>query len=194
MNLYDFDDTIYDGDTNKDIIKFFIKKFPFKVMRSLMKAKKLNKLYLKGEVEFERVKEVMLGFLFEIDNIEMYIKRFVNKNIKKIKPWYLKNKSDNDIIVSASYEIWLRPFCDKLKIKYLIATKTNSEGKIVGKNCKGVEKVNKIKYHLPNAKFVNSYSDSSSDIPMLELSKNAYVVEGNNLVKYYSGYNFKNNK
>ena len=28
MNVYDFDDTIYDGDTNKDIIKYALKKYP----------------------------------------------------------------------------------------------------------------------------------------------------------------------
>ena len=194
MNIYDFDDTIYDGDTNNDIIKFFMKSFPFKVGRSLRKAKKLNKKYKKGKIPFEDVKSAMYSFLGDIPNVNDYINKFVLMNMNKIKPWYLKNKRDNDVIVTASYDLWIRPFCNKLGIKYVIATRCDENGKIMGKNCKGIEKVNRLKYHLPNIKFMNAYSDSASDIPMLEFAENGYVVEGNNIFKYEKGYKFKNSK
>ena len=66
MNIYDFDDTIYDGDTNRDIILYGFKKHPFLVMKALKKAKDLEKEYKRGMVEFERVKETMLSFIFKI--------------------------------------------------------------------------------------------------------------------------------
>ena len=31
MNVYDFDDTIYNGDTNKDLIKYSLKKYPKRI-------------------------------------------------------------------------------------------------------------------------------------------------------------------
>ena len=43
MYIYDFDDTIYDGDTNKDIIKYGLKKHFKLTVQALLKAKKLNK-------------------------------------------------------------------------------------------------------------------------------------------------------
>ena len=38
MNVYDFDDTIYDGDTNKDLLKYSLKKYPLLVIKSLLKT------------------------------------------------------------------------------------------------------------------------------------------------------------
>ena len=68
MNIYDFDDTIYNGDTNRDILMYGFKKHPFLVLKALKKAKKLQNDYKRGVIEFERVKEAMLSFIFEIKN------------------------------------------------------------------------------------------------------------------------------
>lgn len=193
MNIYDFDDTIYNGDTNRDIIVYGFKKHPFLVLKALKKAKKLQKEYKNGLVEFERVKEALLSFIFQIKNYPKFINDFVDLHMKKIKPWYINRKSDNDIIISASYEIWIMQFCRRLGIKYVIATKTDSEGKIIGKNCKGAEKLKRLANVIPNAVIVSAYSDSSCDIPILEAARTAYVVEGDKLITYTKGYKFKNN-
>lgn len=192
MNIYDFDNTIYNGDTNKDIILYSLRKHPFKVINALLKANKLNKEYKKGLIPFERVKETMLSFLFKIKDTEKFIDGFVDSHIKNIKPWYLSKKDDKDIIISASYELWIVPFCKKLGIKYVIGTKTNNDGTIKGKNCKGREKLIRLAEVIPNAVIINSYSDSESDLPILEVAQNAFVVEGNNLIPYKKGYSFKN--
>lgn len=192
MNIYDFDDTIYNGDTNKDIIMYSFKKHPFKVVKALKKTKKLEVDYKRGLISFERVKEAMLSFLFEIDNLDEYIEKFVDLHIKKIKPWYLSRRSNNDIVISASYELWIVPFCKRLGIKYVLATRTDRDGNILGKNCKGEEKVKRLASVIPNAQVLTSYSDSESDLPILKMAKTAYVVEGNKLVPYVNGYKFKN--
>lgn len=192
MNIYDFDNTIYKGDTNKDILLYSFKKHPFKVIKALKKTKKLERDYKRGLITFERVKEAMLSFLFEIDDLDGYIEKFVSSHMKNIKPWYLSRKNYYDIVISASYELWIIPFCKKLGIRYVLATKTDKEGHIIGKNCKGEEKVKRLASTIPNAQIVTSYSDSESDLPILNLAKTAYVVEGNKLIPYTKGYKFKN--
>lgn len=192
MNIYDFDNTIYNGDTNKDILLYSFKKHPFKVIKALNKTKKLERDYKRGLITFERVKEAMLSFLFEIDDLNGYIEKFVSSHMKNIKPWYLSRKTDYDIVISASYELWIIPFCKKLGIKYVLATKTDKDGHIIGKNCKGEEKVKRLASTIPNAQIITSYSDSESDLPILNLAKTAYVVEGNKLIPYTKGYKFKN--
>lgn len=192
MNIYDFDNTIYNGDTNKDILLYSFKKHPFKVIKALNKTKKLERDYKRGLITFERVKEAMLSFLFEIDDLNGYIEKFVSSHMKNIKPWYLSRKTDYDIIISASYELWIIPFCKKLGIKYVLATKTDKDGHIIGKNCKGEEKVKRLASTIPNAQIITSYSDSESDLPILNIAKTAYVVEGNKLIPYVKGYKFKN--
>ena len=192
MNIYDFDNTIYNGDTNKDILLYSFKKHPFKVIKALNKTKKLERYYKRGLITFERVKEAMLSFLFEIDDLNGYIEKFVSSHMKNIKPWYLSRKTDYDIVISASYELWIIPFCKKLGIKYVLATKTDKDGHIIGKNCKGEEKVKRLASTIPNAQIITSYSDSESDLPILNIAKTAYVVEGNKLIPYVKGYKFKN--
>ena len=192
MNIYDFDNTIYNGDTNKDILLYSFKKHPFKVIKALNKTKKLERDYKRGLITFERVKEAMLSFLFEIDDLNGYIEKFVSSHMKNIKPWYLSRKTDYDIVISASYELWIIPFCKKLGIKYVLATKTDKDGHIIGKNCKGEEKVKRLASTIPNAQIITSYSDSESDLPILNIAKTAYVVEGNKLIPYVKGYKIKN--
>lgn len=193
MNIYDFDDTIYNGDTNRDILMYGFKKHPFLVLKALKKAKKLQKDYKRGVIEFERVKEAMLSFIFEIKNYPKFINDFVDSHMKNIKPWYIGRRTQNDIVISASYELWIMQFCKRLGIRYVIATKTDSEGRIIGKNCKGAEKLKRLASVIPNAVIVSAYSDSSCDIPILEAARTAYVVEGNKLITYTKGYKFKNN-
>ncbi len=192
--VYDFDGTIYDGDSCKDIVKYGLKKHPFLTLKALKKAKKLNKEYEAGLVPFEKVKEALLSFIFEIRNYPKFINKFVSSHMKKIKPFYNARKTQNDLIASASYELWISLFARNLGVKHVIATRTDSDGHILDRNCKGAEKVRKIQQLFPKATIACSYSDSSVDIPILEMANVAYVVEGNKLITYKRGYQFKNNK
>lgn len=193
MNIYDFDNTIYEGDTFVDIIKYSFVRHPFKVLKSSIKTIKYYNQYKKNNISFEIVKETLLSFLFTIKDREDYINNFINKNKYKIKDWYKNNQKNDDIIISASYDIWIRPFCEAIGIKNVIATKTDENGKIIGKNCKRKEKVKRLYNEYPDIIVNESYSDSSSDIPMLELGKKSFVVDHNKVYDYYKGYRFKNN-
>ena len=194
MNIYDFDNTIYKGDSCKDLVLYGLKKHPFLTIKSLIKARKLNSEYKKGLIEYEIVKENLLSFVFKIDNYDNFIEDFVNDHMENIKPWYKKYQTDDDILVTASFDLWINKFASRLNIKHVIATNVDKNGHIIGKNCKSEEKVKRIKELFPKAKFITSYSDSSADIPILELSKDAYVVEGNTLIPYKKGYDFKNHR
>lgn len=191
MNIYDFDDTIYSGDSFIDILKYSIIRHPIITSKSIFAGIKNLRKCKKGEVPFETVKESLLSFLFKINNREKYINTFVNKKIHKIKKWYKENKKDDDIIITASYELWIKPFCDRLGIKNVIATRTDEKGKIIGKNCKREEKINRLNKEFPNAVIKNAYSDSASDIPMFKVAEKGFVVEGEILVEYCENYNFK---
>lgn len=191
MNIYDFDDTIYAGDTMVDILKYSIVRHPFLVLSSILNTIKCYLKYKNKKAPFENVKESLLSFLFKINNREEYINKFIDSKKHKIKKWYKANQKEDDIIISASYELWIKPFCNKIGIKNVIATITDENGKILGKNCKREEKVRRLYEEFPNIKVNESYSDSKTDIPMLEIAKKPFIVEGNNLIKYTKDYNFK---
>ena len=92
MNIYDFDNTIYRGDTNSDLIKYSFLRHPFNVSCSLIKSSFLYRKYKRKEIPFKDVKEVMLSFLYKIDNLDEYLDKFVESHMHNIKKWYLDQK------------------------------------------------------------------------------------------------------
>ena len=184
MNIYDFDNTIYDGDTGIDIILYSLVRHPFKIIKSCFKSIPLFIKYKKRKIKFELFKESMFSFLFKINNLDNYLNIFVEKHLKKIKPWYYKNQKEDDIVISASYEIWIKKFCNKINIKNVIATKTDKNGKILGNNCKNKEKINRLLLQFPNIDVKDAFSDSMDDLPMFKIAKNSYLVKKDKLIKY----------
>ena len=181
-NLYDFDKTIYNGDSTLDFYFFclrrkvvIIKYLPiFFIYFILFKLNKKTK---------EDMKEKFYLFLTCFDNINVLVEDFWKYNERKIKEFYRVKSNKNDIVISASPEFLLRPICNKLSINNLIASKVDSKtGRYIGKNCAGEEKVNRLKKEFNNIVIEEVYSDSYDDTPILKLGKKSYLVKKNKLV------------
>jgi HAD superfamily phosphoserine phosphatase-like hydrolase len=84
------------------------------------------------------------------------------------------------IVVTASAENWVAPWCQELGIG-CIATQLEIKddlltGKIKGRNCHGIEKVNRLKEVIDLSKYtdIEAFGDSKGDLPMLKLATRAY--------------------
>ncbi len=184
INGYDFDGTIYDGDSSVDFYLFCLKRNK-KVLLQLPIQIWGTILYILGLIDKTAFKEKIFSFLKRIDNVDDYIKEFWNQNEKKIKPWYLEQKKSTDVIISASPEFLLNPLKRKLKIDRVIATKTNKKtGKFESKNCHDYEKIKRYEEIYKNKKIKAFYSDSvKADRAMLEYANEAYLVKGDKVSK-----------
>ena len=102
-----------------------------------------------------------------------------------IADWYLAQKRDDDLIISASPEFLLRPITEKLGVQ-LIATRMDSRtGRITGNNCHDSEKISRFLRDYPNGSVDVFYSDSLSDSPMAWFASKAFLVkEGRELVPW----------
>ena len=73
---------------------------------------------------------------------------------------------------------------DRLNIK-LMGTRMNPQtGKIDGENCRAEEKVKRFYQIYPDMKINKFYSDSKSDTPLKQISKQAYLVKGDELQEW----------
>ena len=90
--------------------------------------------------------------------------------------WYLKQKQDSDIVVSASPEFLLKPVCLKLGVSLIASINDSRTGAYTGVNCHGEEKPRRFLELFPNAVIDKFYSDSQSDKPMALLAKSAFLV------------------
>ncbi len=183
MNVYDFDNTIYRGDSTEDFIKFCIKKKPYLALFLVRggasfcayRAKLCSKTYFK-----EKIYSVLSHF----SNIDDIINEFWEEHFSNIKSWYLSNKKTDDVIISASPEFLLKPAMKKLGVANLMASRVDKKtGFYYGINCFGEEKVRRFKEKFSD-EIDEFYSDSLSDAPLARLAKNAYLVDDSKIIPW----------
>ncbi len=181
---YDFDGTIYDGDSSIDFYKFCLKKKK-SICKYWIKQLWFLGLYILGIKTKTEMKEVFFSFLKEFDEIDFIIQEFWKTHFSKIKKWYLEKKHSQDVIISASPEFLLEIPFQKLKAKELIASDVDKKtGKFLKENCHGEEKVKRLKEKYPNVIVKEMYTDSISDKPMIDLSKKGFMVLKNKVMLY----------
>lgn len=136
-------------------------------------------LYYVKVISKKKIKELMMVQLRFYKNKQKLIKNFWKDHVFKIKIWYMSQKREDDIIITASPEFLVKPICAKLGISNVIGTKMSlNSQKISGKNCYGKEKVSRFLKQYPDTKLKTFYSDSLSDLPMMEIAEKGILVKG----------------
>lgn len=184
MNVYDFDKTIYDGDSTLDFYFFSLKKSPMLIRFLPIQIIGFIK-YMFGMYSKLQFKEKFYSFLKGIKDVDSMVELFWNENQDKIKDWYLKSKEESDVIISASPEFLLNTICRRIGIKHLIASEVNKDtGICEGENCYGEEKVLRFKKYFEKGEIKKFYSDSLSDAPISLMASERYIVNGNNILPW----------
>ncbi len=186
MNVYDFDNTIYNGESTVDFYFFCLKHniSLIKLLPSLIVKIIKYKMCLISIDQLEKyVVKYSLKLLDSIDDPEKILKLFWEKNFKKIKPFYLNQKQPDDIILSASFEFLLEPAKEKLGIKTLIASQFDMENRQLIRVCFRSKKVDLLLENIdPNEK-ICFYTDSMNDKPVIDIADEAYLVKGDKIIK-----------
>lgn len=184
MNVYDFDKTIYAGDSTLDFYFFSLKKNPMLIRFLPIQIIGFIK-YMFGMYSKLQFKEKFYSFLKGIKDVDSIVELFWNANQDKIKDWYLKSKEESDVIISASPEFLLNNICRRIGIKHLIASEVNKNtGICEGENCYGEEKVLRFKKYFEKGEIKKFYSDSLSDAPISLMASERYIVNGNNILPW----------
>lgn len=180
--LYDFDNTIASGDSIFRLLKYDLSHRPYHCLY-FIKTALYYILYLLHMISFEKAKSTLL---FPLNC--MSDQQLCDFYIQHIEPTYydhiveLINQQHQEgyyiIVCTASSEAYMR--YHRLNVDALLGTKTkrrhhHATNQIIGKNCKGEEKVSRITEHLKSKdiqidyEHSIGYSDSTSDLPMLSL-------------------------
>lgn len=185
MNVYDFDKTIYDGDSTQHFY-FYCLKHNKKILKWLPYQGLMFLLYVLKIYKKTQFKERFYKFFKSVDDIENTVEKFWDEKESGIKKWYLENQKEDDVIISASPEFLLKPICERLGIKHLIASRVNlHDGKYTGLNCYGKEKVVRLRNEMGDVEYDHFYSDSLSDTPLAKLAKKeSYIVLGEKLIPW----------
>lgn len=195
LAIFDIDYTITKKETLMELFKYVIKKDK-KNLRFLPRAIYCGIMYAIGIYDERKVKETFLRFIDGIKEEELaeLVKEFYDERLKNIlyddaleMMKKLKNEGYDIYLISASPEFYVNEFYNIKEVDKVIGTKFGFENgtfvrKMVGNNCKGEEKVRRLKEILKDEKievdFKQSYmfSDSLSDKPLLDLVGKPYLI------------------
>ncbi|WP_270562967.1 HAD-IB family hydrolase [Clostridium beijerinckii] len=195
LAIFDIDYTITKKETLMELFKYVIKKDK-KNLRFLPRAIYCGIMYAIGIYDERKVKETFLRFIDGIREEELaeLVKEFYDERLKNIlyddalkMMKKLKNEGYDIYLISASPEFYVNEFYNIKEVDKVIGTKFGFENgtfvrKMVGNNCKGEEKVRRLKEILKDEKievdFKQSYmfSDSLSDKPLLDLVGKPYLI------------------
>jgi phosphatidylglycerophosphatase C len=186
--FFDFDGTITTKDTLLEMIKYrhgnakfylglllhspYLVAYKAGIISNQLAKEKVLKLFF-GRMTTEQFRQCCEDFAAE--KIPVLIRKKALKEIDR-----LKQAGAEVVIVSASPENWLQPWCATLNLQ-LLATQLEVHnntitGRIKGNNCHGEEKVRRIReaFDLSAYKEIYCYGDTSGDKPMLSLATYAF--------------------
>lgn len=181
MNVFDFDGTIYDGDSSKDFFFYCLKHYP-KTRGKIFPVMWYGALFGLRIVKKKTFKQKLFSIVQKIPDIDKAVSDFWDENRKNIKKWYMEMKESTDIIISASPEFLLAPICAELGVECMMATRVDKKtGLFDGENCHGKQKVTRFYEMYPDAEIDSFYSDMYCDTPLALISKQAFIVKGERL-------------
>ena len=195
LAIFDIDYTITKSETLMELFKYVIKKDK-KNIWFLPRAIYCGSMYALRIYDERKVKEKFLKFIDGIkeQDLAKLVKKFYDEKLKTIlfedalkMMKKLKSEGYDIYLISASPEFYINEFYNIKEVDKIIGTKFNFKNgifirKMEGKNCKGEEKVRRLKEVLKNEKievdFKQSYmfSDSLSDKPLLDLVGKPYLI------------------
>ncbi|MBQ3668142.1 MAG: haloacid dehalogenase-like hydrolase [Clostridia bacterium] len=179
MNVYDFDNTVFYGDSTFRFYRYCLKRHPMMLLRLPRLAWDAIFLLKKDK---QRFKQRAFGFLKTLKDPEGTVNRFWDKNIGRIKPFYLEQKRDDDVIISASPEFLIVPAMARLSRARVMASPIDLHtAEYSGPNCHGQEKVRRFREVYGDAAIDEFYSDSHSDDPLAEIALRAFMVKGDRI-------------
>ncbi len=200
ISLFDFCETLVSIQSHDAFIGFYLKKnflyykymkfliyksVPCKVLQKIMgisfKYKLLSLLKNEPRNLIEEASKIFSKILLQ------------KQNSAVLKKLIELNENQDVIIVSAGFKINIEDFLISCCIDNVIVVANELDydsdiciGRYTKKDCFGYEKVNRLMECQNYSSEINyCFTDSITDLPILNLSENQYIVENNNTIVEY---------
>lgn len=180
IDVYDFDGTIYDGDSTVDLVLFCLRRHPA-LLTGLPGMLPRLVGALTGRLSLTAFKTALFTRMAARIDLAAESELFWldARTQAKLGKWFQDTPRDLPVVIaSASPEFELRHAAKLLGVDTLIGTRANAEtGELIGKNCKGAEKIRRIGEAIGPFTVRAMYTDSvKSDGPLLDMAQEKYLV------------------
>lgn len=174
MNVYDFDGTLYQGDSTVDFFMHCLRKYP-RVAATLPRTGIITVGLYARILEKTQFKSTLYRFLTKVPEVMREVELFWSSHEAKIEgPCH---PAPGDLVISASPEFLLRDVCERRGLELVASPVDPVTGHVLGPNCHGEEKVRRLRELFPEAQIECFFSDSKNDAPLAALASRAFLVK-----------------
>lgn len=189
MNVYDFDKTIFWGDTEDRFFAYIFEKRPdlwFYKWNHHIWEKVFNWKFIENKT---LIREIQYSVLRKIDDVDAMLEAYWEENACHMMKWYDSVKRPDDVIATGTPAFIMEPIMRRLGLTEMVATDMDKKtGKINGIFAVYGYKVDEFKKKYSLDDIDEFYSDAWSDHYLAEYAKKAYVVHDNEQITEWNEY------
>ena len=174
MDVYDFDKTLYDGDSTAHFLRFCLAHHPriaTTLPRTGIAAFACLKLH---KIEKTQFKSILYRFLRLIPDIDKEVYLFWAAHERGIGGPC--SPQQGDLVISAGPEFLLKDVCARRGLELIASQVDPHTGRVLGPNCSEEEKVVRLRERYPEATIERFFSDSHKDDPLARIAEQAFMV------------------
>lgn len=180
MNVFDFDNTIYRGESAVDLAIFMIKSnkkvilWMPKILWSLFRYKLC--LVSRDKMQ-DSVNAFMSNILRDKNEVRRLTRDFWKKNIHKLDRSITKRIGKDDVIITAGPDFLLDEVKKYLGTENIICSQTDLDRKCVVYLNFGENKLKKFKERYGDKSIDSFYTDSFNDKALMSISQKVFIVK-----------------
>jgi phosphatidylglycerophosphatase C len=188
LALFDFDGTITVNDTFSEFLRVAVT--PARVVAAMGALAPVGLAYRCQWISASRARPMVARFVFQGRRAALvrelgtryasdYLPKVVRRRALERIAWH-KREGDLVVVVSASLDVYLAPWCDALGVRRVCTELEERNGRLTGKyrfaDCSGGEKVRRIlaEYEPSRYPVIYAYGDTLEDREMLGIAHRKY--------------------
>ncbi len=180
IDVYDFDGTIYEGDSTVDLVRFCLQRHP-SLLCGLPAVGAAALSMAVGKSGLTQMKSTLFGEMARRIDLAREAELFWqgDRPRQKLGAWFWSTPRDLPIVIaSASPEFELCYAAKLLGHVDVIGTRCDARtGRLLSPNCKGEEKVRRLKERLGEFTVRAMYTDNEkADAPLLAMANERYLL------------------
>jgi phosphatidylglycerophosphatase C len=184
LALFDFDGTITERDTFSSFLRFAVRRH--RIVLGALPLSPVVFCYRLGLISAHQARPIIsrVGFQGEpVDSIREIGRRYAaevlpgvirKQALERIQSH--QREGDTVVVVSASLDAYLRPWCDRVGVELICTELEERNGRLTGRychgDCSGPAKVRQIleRYDLSRYAVIYAYGDTNDDREMLAVA------------------------
>lgn len=182
--VFDFDNTLYRGESSVDFALFLIRSQPRIILwlpKIFLNLLKYKLCMVKKENMESQIDRFLQSCLPDPDALRHLVRQFWKQHIHKLDTGIIRHITPDDVIITAGPSFLLQPIQKHLRTSHLICSEVDLANKKVMYLNFSDRKAKRYRETHGNAPIEAFYTDSYNDRALMDIAKKVYLVRKGNI-------------